>query len=38
MSIFFEKEMPLIEKNYSEVTSGKSRVIEEYVNLLKGAD
>jgi alkylation response protein AidB-like acyl-CoA dehydrogenase len=38
MSIFFEKEMPLIEKNYSEVTSNKSRVIEEYVNLLKGKD
>ncbi len=38
MSIFFEKEMPLIEKNYSQVTSGKSRVIDEYVELLKDED
>jgi alkylation response protein AidB-like acyl-CoA dehydrogenase len=38
MSIYFEKEMPQIEKNFSQVTSGKSRVIEEYVDLLKGSD
>ena len=34
MDIFFEKEMSAIEKNFQFVMSGKSRVIEEYADLL----
>ncbi len=34
-AIFFEKEMPIVEEHYKVVTSGKTRVIEEYADLLK---
>ena len=37
-AIFFEKEMPIIEEHYQVVTSGKTRVIEEYADLLKAED
>jgi alkylation response protein AidB-like acyl-CoA dehydrogenase len=37
-SIFFEKEMSLLEKHYEFITSGKSRVIEEYADLLKAEE
>ena len=37
-AIFFEKEMPIIEDHYQVVTSGKTRVIEEYADLLKAED
>ena len=37
-AIFFEKEMPIIEEHYKIVTSGKTRVIEEYADLLKAED
>ena len=36
--IFFEKEMPIIEEHYQVVTCGKTRVIEEYDDLLKAED
>ncbi len=36
--IFFEKEMPIIEEHYQVVTCGKTRVIEEYADLLKAED
>jgi len=35
MAIFFEKEMPVLEKLYREITSGNSRAIENYTRLLK---
>jgi len=35
MAIFFEKEMPVLEKLYREITSGNSRAIENYTKLLK---
>jgi alkylation response protein AidB-like acyl-CoA dehydrogenase len=34
-AIFFENELPIIEDHYKVVTSGKTRVIEEYADLLK---
>ena len=34
-AIFFENELPIIEDHYRVITSGKSRVIEEYADLLK---
>jgi len=34
-AIFFENELPIIEEHYKVVTSGKTRVIEEYADLLK---
>jgi alkylation response protein AidB-like acyl-CoA dehydrogenase len=34
MDIFFEKEMPVIEKHFQFVMSGKARVVEEYAELL----
>ncbi len=34
MSIFFEREMPEIEKNYAIVTSGSSKVIDDFSDLL----
>jgi alkylation response protein AidB-like acyl-CoA dehydrogenase len=37
-AIFFEKEMPIIEELYQVVNSGKTRVIEEYADLLKAED
>ncbi len=35
MKIYFEREMPIFDKNYKAVTSGKSSVIEEFADLLE---
>lgn len=35
MKVYFEREMPVFDKNYEAVTSGKSSVIEEFADLLE---